>query len=135
MIAQINSESKLEVLKKKVVDYRRNGKLGCRIPETLWDAAVELTKDSSCNEVSKHLNLDLKGLKKRVGKITPHRGEQLLTAPGKPKFLELKMPIQQNERCVIEIDSPNGCKMHMQFSGENNGVLLDVVKTFIGREK
>ncbi len=84
-----------------------------RLPEELWEAAVELARQHGLYSVAHPLRLDYVQLKKRLG------GD--VKAPRKaaaPAFVELiaSHPAMVSE-CVVEFESPIGGKMRIQWKG------------------
>ncbi len=86
--------------------------LRTKLPEPLWQAAVELARQHGVYAVAHPLRLDYMGLKKRLGGVSrPHR------KPSKPAaFVELIAPrAPAVEGCVIEFESSIGSKMRIQW--------------------
>jgi hypothetical protein len=81
-----------------------------RLPESLWDAAVELARQHGVYAVAHSLRLDYVGLKKRLG-VTSHG--QRNTA--KPAFVELMTPPTVLPECIMEFETPTGAKMRIQW--------------------
>src|SRR6266513_4088904 len=75
-----------------------------KLPESLWQAAVELARQHGVYSVAHPLRLDYTGLKKRLGGVAVLRREA-----AKPAFVELIAPhATPLEECVIEFESPGG---------------------------
>ena len=84
-----------------------------KLPESLWQAAVELARQHGVYSVAHPLRLDYTGLKKRLGGVPSLRKK----AP-KPTFVELIAPPLATpglEECIIEFESPSGGKMRVQW--------------------
>jgi len=60
---------------------------GKRLPDSVWQAAVELAREHGVSSVAHHLRLDYAGLKKRVGGVSHRRRKAR-----KPAFVELIAP-------------------------------------------
>ena len=82
-----------------------------RLPDELWQAAVELARQHGIYQVAHALRLDYMGLKKRLGGTVNRRRKVT-----KPAFVEL-MPARQESapECVIELESMSGAKMRIQW--------------------
>jgi hypothetical protein len=81
-----------------------------KLPESLWQAAVELARQHGVHPVAHPLRLDYTRLKKRLGGYPTFRRKAI-----KPAFVELVAPPRaQLEECVIEFESPGGSKMRIQ---------------------
>ena len=73
-----------------------------KLPESLWQAAVELARQHGIYPVAHPLRLDYMGLKKRLGGVPIVRRKA-----SKPAFVELITPLATPpEECVIEFESP-----------------------------
>ena len=84
------------------------------LPDSLWQAAVELARQYGIWPVAHHLRLDYTRLKKRLGKVPSTRRRK--AAP--PSFIEVvaTQPAVV-EACVIEFESPRGTKMRIHWKG------------------
>ena len=82
-----------------------------KLPESLWQAAVELARQHGVYPVAHPLRLDYMGLKKRLGGPPAVRRKA-----AKPAFVELVAPSRAElEECVIEFEAPGGSKMRIQW--------------------
>ena len=82
-----------------------------RLPETLWQAAVELARKHGLHPVAQPLRLDYMGLKRRLEGVPVVRKKAAA-----PAFVELiaAHPATVAE-CVIEFESSIGGKMRIQW--------------------
>ena len=101
------------------------------IPDELWKAAIELTKQHSVYKVARLLRLDYSCLKKK-GMVSPIA----VATPEKPQvtsFIELP-PISQHycEPCHIELKRPDGTQMQIQLSSLPDTDLPGLIKAFVG---
>jgi hypothetical protein len=98
-------------LQRQLDQFRSTQQRRTKLPESLWQAAVELARQYGVYCVAHALRLDYMGLKKRLGgpplprpKATP------------PAFVELIAPqATPLEECVIEFESARGSKMGIQW--------------------
>src|SRR5580698_5626459 len=82
-----------------------------KLPESLWQAAVDLARQHGVHSVAQPLRLDYMGLKKRLGEPSSHRRKT-----PKPAFVELITPPPATlEECIIEFESSRGAKMRIQW--------------------
>jgi hypothetical protein len=108
----VNRKSTLEMpeailqLQGQLDQFRSTQKRRTKLPESLWQAAVELARQYGVYPVAHALRLDYMGLKKRLGVPIVRRKAT------KPAFVELIAP---QEECVVEFESPNGNKMRVQW--------------------
>ncbi len=82
-----------------------------RLPDSVWQAAVELAREHGVYCVAHHLRLDYAGLKKRLGGISYRRRKAR-----KPAFVELMAPPSAMlGECLIEFESVRGGKVRIQW--------------------
>ncbi len=91
--------------------WRSTQPLRSRLPESLWQSAVELAREHGLNPTAQALGLDYSGLRKR---LTGSPGARNKTVPA--EFVELVAPRSVKlEECVIEFESARGSKMRVQW--------------------
>ena len=82
-----------------------------RIPQPLWDLAVQLVSQHGLSRTVTALGLDYYSLKKRV------------QAPGQeppspcPAFVELPAPLSAGKQALFELDNGAGATMRVQLLG------------------
>jgi hypothetical protein len=81
------------------------------LPESLWQAAVELAWQYGVYPVARPLGLDYTRLKQRLGEIPARR--RRTTGPAFVELVPLPHPVAL-EGCVIEFESSRGGKMRVQ---------------------
>ena len=98
-------------LQRQLDQFRSTQSARTKLPEPLWQAAVDLARQHGVYAVAHPLRLDYMGLKKRLG--GSHRPRPKAT---KPEFVELvaRHPAALEE-CVIEFESSRGSKMRIQW--------------------
>jgi hypothetical protein len=94
-------------LQRQLDQFRSTQPRRTKLPESLWQSAVELARQHGVYSVAHPLRLDYMGLKKRLGGVPIPRRQAT-----KPGFVELIAP---PEECVIEFEAPNGNKMRVQW--------------------
>ena len=98
-------------LQRQLDQFRSKQQRRTKLPESLWEAAVELARQHGVYSVAQPLRLDYMGLKKRLGEPSSHRRK----TPG-AAFVELITPPPAAvEECVIEFESSRGAKMRIQW--------------------
>ena len=98
-------------LQRQLDQFRSTQPRRTKLPEPLWQAAVELARQHGVYSVAQPLRLDYMGLKKRLGEPSSHRRK----AP-RSTFVELIPPPPATlEECVIEFESSRGAKMRIQW--------------------
>lgn len=106
-----------------------------RIPDSLWQAAVEVFYiwGHSLHKISKTLHLNHTALKQHV---EPHLPSSIDVEPDAtpedpPAFIafELDSPSPVSE-CVIEMEDSTGAKMRMCLRGKTDPSILGICKSF-----
>jgi len=98
-------------LQRQMDQFRSAQPRRTKLPESLWQAAVELARQHGVYSVAHPLRLDYMGLKKRLGEPSSHRRKTPREA-----FVELITPHPAAlEECVIEFESSCGAKMRIQW--------------------
>src|SRR5277367_6231167 len=98
-------------LQRQLDQFRSTQPRRTKLPEALWEAAVELARQHGVYSVAQPLRLDYMGLKKRLGEPSNHRRKAR-----RPAFVELiAPPAAALEECVIELESSRGAKMRIQW--------------------
>jgi hypothetical protein len=98
-------------LQRQLEQFRSTQPGRTKLPESLWQAAVELARQYGVYPVAHPLRLDYTMLKKRLGGSPTFRRKAT-----KPAFVELIAPPRaQLEECVIEFESSGGSKMRIQW--------------------
>jgi hypothetical protein len=93
------------------LDQLRSGRpRRSRLPESIWNSAVELARQHGIYAVAHALRLDYMGLKKRLGGASRRR------RTAKAAFVELIAPSSTAlPECVIEFESRSGAKMRIHW--------------------
>ena len=100
-------------LQRRLDELRSTRPHRTKLPETVWQAAVELAREHGLYSVAHPLRLDYTQLKKRLaGVVTVSR------KAAAPAFVELigSHPTAMSE-CMIEFESALGSKMRIQWKG------------------
>src|SRR5438046_5555119 len=94
-------------LQRQLEQFRSTRPGRTKLPESLWQAAVELARQHGVYTVAHPLRLDYMGLKKRLGAVPILRRKAT-----KPAFVELTAPhAAPLEKCAIDFEWPSGRKM------------------------
>jgi hypothetical protein len=102
----------IEQLQRQLDQFRSTRSQRTKLPESLWQAAVELARQHGVHSVAQPLRLDYMGLKKRLGDVaTP--GPKKTTKPA--SFVELMPHPATVQEWVIEFEASGGSKMRVQW--------------------
>jgi hypothetical protein len=97
-------------LQRQLEDFRSSQPRRTKLPESLWQAAVELAQQYGIYPVAHPLRLDYMGLKKRLGQVSPPDRQKAAA----PAFVELvAAQLATLEECVIEFESVRGAKLRI----------------------
>ena len=98
-------------LRRQLDQFRSTQPRRTKLPESLWQAAVELARQYGVYPVAHPLRLDYMGLKKRLSRVPAVRRKAT-----KPAFVELIAPPPATlEECIIEFESSSRGKMRIQW--------------------
>ena len=98
-------------LQRQLDQFRSAQPRRTKLPESLWQAAVELARQHGVYSVAHPLRLDYMGLKKRLGGAPCLRRKAT-----KPAFVELIAPHPATlEECIIEFESSRGGRIRIQW--------------------
>lgn len=96
-------------LQRQLDQFRSTQPRRTKLPEALWQAAVELAQQHGVYPVAHPLRLDYMRLKQRLSGVSSRRRKPLKAA-----FVELVAPSSAApEGCVIEFESVSGGKMRI----------------------
>jgi hypothetical protein len=101
-------------LQEQLTQFRNSNQPRTRLPESFWNAAVELARQYGIYQTAHPLRLDYVGLKRRLlGSRSPQpKRTQKRTEPA---FVELMAPqAAKPDEWVIELESSRGSKMRIQ---------------------
>jgi hypothetical protein len=101
-------------LQRRLDEFRSTQRRRTKLPESFWQAAVELARQHGLSRVAQPLRLDYMALKERLGGTSDV--QQQMPKQPKPTFVELVSPAPVLlEECVIEVESTAGSKMRIQW--------------------
>ena len=98
-------------VQRQLEQFRSTQPRRTKLPESLWQAAVELARQHGVYPVAHPLRLDYMQLKKRLGGVPSPRRKTT-----KPAFVELVAPSPGKvDEWVIEVESSRGAKIRIQW--------------------
>ena len=98
-------------LQRQLDQFRSTQPQRTKLPEALWEAAVELAREHGIYPVAHPLRLDYMGLKRRLGGVPARR-----RSASKPTFVELTAPHAVSlAEYAIDLECPSGRKMRIQW--------------------
>ena len=101
-------------LQRQLDQFRSGQPHRAKIPEGMWQAAVELARQHGLYAVAHPLGLDYVGLKRRLEGATKVEKKK---KGASPRFVELIAAHPAAAECLIEFESKSGSKMRIQWKG------------------
>ena len=104
-------------LQERLNEFRATHAPRTRLPEAVWQSAVELARQYGVYAVAHPLRLDYVGLKQRMGRATPTVRRQKIPPTKAAAFVELVAPVALTNRdtCLIEFETARGSKLRIQW--------------------
>ncbi len=112
----------IERVRLRFARWRKNRKKVTRIPDRLWNAAVDAARLHGLNPTAIALGLDYNHLKERTRSASrATRGEKAKS----PSFMELIMPAETRHfrECTVELENTRGAKMRIHLQNVEIGEL------------
>jgi|SRR5580704_3635833 hypothetical protein len=104
---------------------------GKRLPDSVWQAAVELAREHGVYSVAHHLRLDYAGVKRRLGGVSCRRRKTR-----KPTFVELiAPPSAMLGECLIEFESLHGSKVRIQWKAATSPDWMSLLRAWREAER
>ena len=98
-------------LQRQLEEFRSSQPVRTKLPESLWQAAVELAQQYGIYPVAHPLRLDYMGLKRRLSEVSPPDRQNVAA----PTFVELVAQPATLAACVIDFESALGAKMRIHW--------------------
>ncbi len=94
--------------------WRQSRPLGTRIPDDLWDVAVELAAEHGVSKTSSALSLDYYALKKRLAA----GADRALVVTPEAEFVEVPfVALPSASGCILELQDDFGVRLRVELSG------------------
>jgi len=129
--------SRLEALRRRFERWRRTRRIGSRIPEPLWAAAVKLAEVHGIHPTAKALGVDYYSLKGRLEEQSASRSRRAAAAAAAngATFVELAATAATGiPECLLELEDVEGAKMRIQLKGIDAGDLATLSRSLWGIE-
>jgi hypothetical protein len=101
-------------LQRQLDQFRSAQPHRAKIPEGMWQAAVELARQHGLYAVAHPLRLDYVGFKRRLEGVTKLEKKKKKASP---RFVELIAAHPAVAECLIEFESKSGSKMRIHWKG------------------
>ena len=106
----------------------RGQRTGRRIPQHLWDLAVQLVNQHGVSRTAVALGLDYYSLKKRVESAARE------PASSSPAFVELPAPVVLGRQCQFELDNGAGATLRVHLVGYDAADVATLARSFWNAE-
>lgn len=125
---------RIEPLLRQMEQWRESRKGNQKMPEALWEPAVELAKAYGVSPVQKLLRLDYRGLERRaLGIVKPKSQSRTSTRgvePAPARFIELpSLPMRRAEH-VVELEDATGRKLSLKIPAGHLAEVLPLAEAF-----
>ena len=116
---------KLMAVQRRVEAWRRtSGGRGSRIPEELWNEAVEIARVAGVNATARALRFNYERLKERAGQAS---GKQSGKAS---QFVALELPrLNGGANLVVDLAGREGYQMRLELSGLSGTEVVALAQT------
>jgi hypothetical protein len=119
-------------LQRQLDQIRSTQPRGKKLPDSVWQAAVELAREHGVYSVAHPLRLDYTGLKKRLVGGVSHRRRKAR----KPAFVELMAPpTSMLGECLIEFESLRGGKVRIQWKAATSPDWTSLLRAWAEAER
>ncbi len=109
--------------------WRRSRNKRSPIPERLWQAAEELSRQHSISEIARELRLDYTKLKERIICSRSMRAEGLCGSGAGCGFVEVGIPSGTvGGECLVEVEDGTGRKLKVHLRGASGAEAVQVAK-------
>ena len=116
----------IEDVKEQFKNWRATKQRRTRIPEYLWQAAIDLSRDYTVGTVAKILSLGYSDLKQRVKAADMPTDNQDMTS----HFVEFNLNSEKTGESIVEIENKNGSRMKIQLKGCHGNNIFGLTKAF-----
>lgn len=114
----------LEQARRRFQVWRRQRLRGGRIPQHLWELAVDLVNRHGVSRTASALRLDYYSLKKRAEAAVARLPSD------DPTFVELPAPVLAGKQCRLELDNGAGATLRVHLIGYDTADLEALTRPF-----
>jgi hypothetical protein len=120
-------KARIEPLRQQVEAWRKNKGSNEKMPEPLWEGAIELAKVYGVSPVQRILRIDYRGLERRLGIIRPPAKARPAL---RPSFIELpSLPARRAEH-LVELEDGTGRKLSLKVAAGHLAEVLPLAQAF-----
>jgi hypothetical protein len=123
----ISSLDRLSEVHRQCERWRKDRRRGTRIPEDLWRAAADVSREVGVSKTAQELRLDYYKLRRLTE--TQLEARPRPQAPPEGGFLELSLGAPALPECVLEIEDPRGARLRVELKGATPAHLEILTRT------
>lgn len=123
----ISAPNRLSEVHRQFERWRKDRRRGTRIPEELWRAAADVSREVGVSKTAQELHLDYYKLRRRTeAQLEAHPRPE---SPPEDGFLEFSLGAPTLPECVFEIEDPRGARLRVELRGATPVHLETLVRT------
>lgn len=107
--------------------WRKNRSGRGRIPDALWQAAIEAAEEHGPSKIAKVLRLDYYKLKERMGLSVETRKSRKEKRQG---FLEVPLFAPESRESALELEGHDGARLRLVLKGAKSEELESLARMF-----
>jgi len=123
---------RIQPLLRQVEQWRENRSGNEKMPEALWEPAIELAKAYGVSPVQKILRVDYRGLERRALGIVKAKSRSRGAEPAPARFIELpSLPVSMRRaEHVVELEDAAGRKLSLKIPAGYLAEVLPLAQAF-----
>lgn len=132
MAAQPIEREEVEQLRLRFAEHRQTHAPRTRLPRELWAAAAKLARRDGITATARALAVDLSSMKRWTERLEPRKKSRKSgKPPAAPEFVELlAAEAAPTTSCRVEVESPRGAKLRLEFKSIAAEQLGELVRAF-----
>lgn len=121
-------KGRIEPLRQQVEEWRKHKGSNEKMPEPLWEGAIELAKVYGVSPVQRILRIDYRGLERRALGINKPVAKARTAV--RPSFIELpSLPARRAEH-LVELEDGTGRKLSLKVAAGHLAEVLPLTQAF-----
>lgn len=121
-------KGRIEPLRQQVEEWRKHKGSNEKMPEPLWEGAIELAKVYGVSPVQRILRIDYRGLERRALGINKPAAKDRTAV--RPSFIELpSLPARRAEH-LVELEDGTGRKLSLKVAAGHLAEVLPLTQAF-----
>lgn len=126
--AQVAMHAPLDAVRQAFERWRNTRSGGERIPEELWQAAVDLSASYTVCKIATELKLDYSRLRRRIQERSPE--------PPPSRFIEVRMDsLLASSQCTVHLRSPAGFELTVHACAGYELQLPHLIDRFLSQSR